>query len=205
MSDLDNLFSADPVALFQSWMKEAEAAKLTEPNAMTLSTIGDDGFPHARIVYLKGMEKDGFEFYTNYKSHKGLELLKNPNASLLFFWPGLGGSLGKQVRIEGTVHKLTAAQSDAYFATRARGSQIGAWASEQSHPLKSRTDLETRVQDLEKKYAGQPVPRPPHWGGYGLTPVRFEFWIGRDSRLHDRCVYEKRSGAATWSRTRLFP
>lgn len=200
---MDSLFPKDPFKLFQTWFDDAKKTQIPESNAMTLSTVTDTGSPTSRIVYLKGLTEHSFQFYTNYHSRKGHELLGNPHACLQFFWVGLGGGLGKQVRIEGKVEKLSAEESDAYFATRDRDSQIGAWASQQSEPLDSREALEHAFHEAKARFNGQAVSRPPHWGGYALKPHYFEFWIGRESRLHDRSRYTLDKDK--WVQQRLFP
>jgi pyridoxamine 5'-phosphate oxidase len=164
-----------------------------------LATVGQDGRPSARVVLLKGFSPEGFVFYTNLESRKGRELRVHPSAALCFYWP----RLHQQVRVEGTTEQVSDAQADAYFATRERGSQIGAWASTQSRPLSTRQELESRVEELTKRYAGKPIPRPPFWSGFRLIPDRIEFWNGRPNRLHDRVVYQRRAG--TWSTGLLFP
>lgn len=195
--------AADPDALrqFRRWLDEALQAKVDEPTAMTLSTVGADGQPSARIVLLKGLpDEAGFLFFTNYDSRKGRELAADPKAALTFFWP----ALERQVRVEGSIEKAPEATSTEYFQSRPHGSQVGAWASPQSQVIGSREELEQRERDVEQRFAGQdPLPRPPHWGGYVLRPHRLEFWQGRPSRLHDRLVYEKTD--AGWQRSRLAP
>jgi pyridoxamine 5'-phosphate oxidase len=192
--------SADPVEQFARWYEDpAVKGGMFEPTAVALATAGRDGSPRCRMVLLKGYDARGFVFYTNYRSDKGAELSRRPRAALLFYWP----ELGRQVRIEGRTSRVSAGESDAYFATRPRGSQIGAWASEQSAPVASREALESRVREFEARFAGGPVPRPPHWGGYRLTPELLEFWQGRPSRLHDRLRY-RRQGRA-WKMERLSP
>lgn len=192
-----------PIELFEQWMQEALQAKLTEPNAMTLATCKPDGFPSARVVLLKGLNEEGFIFYTNYNSHKGQELAANPKAALVFLWL----ELQRQVRVEGIVEKIAATASEAYFQSRPKGSQIGAVASPQSAVIPGREVLEEKVKTLEEKYADQEqLPCPEHWGGYIVKPSRIEFWKGRASRLHDRLVYTKLAGAGEeWKIERLAP
>ena len=189
----------DPFAQFQQWFDVALAAGVHEPNAMHLATIGPDDRPEGRIVLVKGIDAAGFSFYTNYNSEKGRSLLAKPVAALTFFWP----ELERQVRIEGRVEKLTDSESDAYFNSRPRASQLGAWVSNQSEVISSRDVLETRQKALEAKFNGQQIPRPSHWGGFRVVPDQLEFWQGRPSRLHDRIRY--RLAAGTWLIERVSP
>ncbi len=191
--------AASPFAQFGRWFDEALAAKLPVANAMTLATVDAQGQPRARTVLLKSFEDGYFTFYTNLESAKARQLHHNPRASLLFFW----AELERQVRIEGRVLQVSDADADAYFATRPRASQLGAWASQQSEVIASRRVLDERLATLETRFTGQNVPRPPYWGGYGLTPVSFEFWQGRPSRLHDRIRYLP--DGESWRRERLSP
>jgi len=189
----------DPVEQFRRWFDEALEADLHEPNAFVLATATRDGLPSARVVLLKGLDERGFVFYTNYEGRKGRELEENPRAALLFYW----GELERQVRIEGTVSRVSEEESDAYYASRPRGSRLGAWASEQSRVVEDREVLESRIGDLEAEYEGREVPRPPFWGGYRVEPEAIEFWQGRENRLHDRIVYRRESGR--WKTERLQP
>ena len=192
------------VAQFRQWLDEAVAARLPEPAALTLATVdAATGQPSQRVVLLKGLPDDaGFLFFTNYDSRKGHELAGQPRAALNFFWPGLE----RQVRVEGVVERAPDNVSTEYFQSRPRGSQVGAWASPQSEVIGSREQLEAREHEVEARFQGQnPLPRPPHWGGYVLRPTRLEFWQGRPSRLHDRLVYELQEGGRSWKITRLAP
>jgi pyridoxamine 5'-phosphate oxidase len=182
---LEDHIGSEPFALLAKWLREAVEKDVSEPNAITISTIGLDGFPHARIVYVKELLEEGIVFYTNYLSDKGRSIEQDPKIHGLLFWPGLE----RQISITGTAERVPEEMSDAYFASRPWGSQIGAWASHQSEKLESREELEDRVHEYAVKYPTV-VPRPPHWGGYLLRPVRIEFWQGRRSRLHDRLVFE---------------
>jgi pyridoxamine 5'-phosphate oxidase len=198
----ERLFAGDdPFARFADWFEEAKAAEPNDPNAMTLATADADGAPDARMVLLKGVDERGFVFYTNTESAKGRQLDANPQAALLFHWK----SLRRQVRVRGTVERVSAEEADAYFATRPRDSQIGAWASDQSRPMEGRFVLERRAAELALKFGMAQVPRPPHWTGYRILPRRMEFWRDRPFRLHDRLVFERAAPDAAWDRSRLFP
>lgn len=188
----------DPLVGFKQWFDEAVVGNPIEPNAMTLSTVSAKGIPSARIVYLKELLDGKFVFYTNYESQKGKELAENPAASLLFFWP----SLERQIRIEGIVSRLGSEESDAYFASRPRESQLGAWASQQSEPLNGIEEIMGRFSDFDDKFPNQ-VPRPPHWGGMALSPDYLEFWQGKPSRLHERLCFTRMENG--WERTRKNP
>jgi len=189
---------ADPFKQFHAWLAEAIEAQVPEPTAMTLATVDAPGRPSARIMLLKALDERGFVFYTNFESRKGAELASRPLAALTFFWK----ELERQVRIEGAVEKVSAAEADEYFASRPLGSRIGAWASTQSATIESRAWLEARVKAAEVQYGDGP-PRPPHWGGYRVIPAWLEFWQGRQSRLHDRIAYAKSDDG--WKITRLSP
>lgn len=197
---LEKDLARDPFRQFDKWFQEAEAAKLNEPNAMTLSTATKDGRPSSRIVLLKGVDGRGFVFYSNYESRKGRELAENPRASLLFPW----FALERQVIIEGTLVKVTREESAAYFHSRPRASQLGAWVSQQSSIITGRPVLEDAMKALEKKYAGEEIPLPPNWGGWRLNPESVEFWQGRRSRLHDRLRF-RREAKGDWIVERLAP
>lgn len=193
--------AADPIDQFQRWFDEAKQADLHEPNAMTLATVDPDGMPSARIVLLKIVDARGLAFFTNYQSRKAQALEASGRGALLFWWP----ALERQVRFEGSVSRTSPEESDAYFASRPRGSQIGAWCSPQSQPVASRGVLEEVERTYEARFQDTAVPRPPHWGGYRLNPARAEFWQGRLNRLHDRLVYTRPDDGRHWTLTRLAP
>ncbi|MCG8469854.1 MAG: pyridoxamine 5'-phosphate oxidase [Gemmatimonadetes bacterium] len=189
----------DPIPLFRRWWKEAEESGLLLPESTALATASSDAVPSVRMVLLKGVDERGFRFFTNYESRKGVELESNARAALCFHW----SILERQVRVEGTVTRLTPEESDAYFQTRDRGSRIGAWASDQSRPIADRAAFETRVAEAKARFGDGDVPCPPHWGGYTISPVYIEFWQGRADRLHDRLVYTRSTDE--WKITRLQP
>lgn len=190
-----------PVTRFAQWYAEAHSTpSITEPTAMTLATVAEGGQPRARVVLLKDFDERGFTFYTNHHGAKGKELLAHPQASLLFYWM----PLTRQVRIEGTVETVSDAEADVYFASRDRGRQVGAWASLQSEPLDAYDTLQKRVAEFETKFAGGPIPRPPHWGGFRLVPQSFEFWSEGPYRLHQRDIYT-RDASGEWQLSHLYP
>ena len=191
----------DPIAIFLGWLEEASATEPSDPNAMTLATVDEAGMPDARTVLLKGVDAGGFVFYTNLDSAKGRELAANPRASLLFHWK----SLRRQVRVRGTVGRTTEAEADAYFATRARSSQIGAWASKQSRPMEGPLALEKAVAEYGLKFGLGAVPRPPNWSGFRLEPLAIEFWRARRFRLHERILFTRGAAGTPWSTARLYP
>lgn len=192
----------DPVSMFRTWMHDAVRAGLHEPNAFVLATSDRDGLPGSRIVLLKGLDERGFVFFTNYSSRKGEELASNPRAALLFPWH----PLERQVRVEGTVNRLSDAENDAYFATRPRAAQLGAWASPQSQVVPDRAALDRSYDEVAARFGGEAdVPRPEHWGGYCVEPATVEFWQGRIGRMHDRLRYRRSGTSGTWTTERLAP
>jgi pyridoxamine 5'-phosphate oxidase len=191
----------EPFRLFAEWLKEAEAKEINDPNAMAVATVDADGFPDVRMVLLKGLDPRGFVFYTNFESKKGLELLATGKAALLFHWK----TLRRQIRIRGPVEVVSDEEADAYFASRARTSRIGAWASRQSRPLESRFALEKAVAEYGLKFGFGEVPRPPHWSGFRVLPRAIEFWHDRQFRLHDRIEFTRASFDAPWEKVRLYP
>lgn len=197
---LERDVASDPIEQFERWWDQAINSGIDEINAMTLATVNSKGAPTARMVLLKGYDQQGFVFFSNYESHKAQDLDQNPLACLVFFWK----ELERQIRIEGVAEKINAVKSDEYFNSRPRGSQIGAWSSPQSRLIADRSELETAKQHTEARFSGQPVPRPPYWGGYVVKPLRIEFWQGRPDRMHDRILYTM-EGPCMWRRERLAP
>jgi pyridoxamine 5'-phosphate oxidase len=193
--------SAEPFRLFSEWLSDAVEAEPNDPTAMTLATVDADGIPDARMVLMKGFDEQGFVFYSHIDSAKGRELAANPRAALVFHWK----SLRRQVRIRGTVAAVTPAEADAYFATRARQAQLGAWASKQSQPLESRFAFEQAIAKVTARHLIGEVPRPPGWSGWRIAPIAIEFWHDRPFRLHDRIVFRRPSLDAAWTKTRLYP
>ena len=189
----------DPIRQFARWFEEARQAELLEPNAMTLATASADGSPSARIVLLRSADERGFAFFTDYRSRKGRELEANPRAALVFYW----GELERQVRVSGTVSRVSRDENEAYFLSRPRGSRLGAWTSHQSTGIEARADLEERLEAMAARFEGGDVPLPPHWGGFRVRPDAIEFWQGRENRLHDRIRYLREAGA--WKVERLSP
>jgi pyridoxamine 5'-phosphate oxidase len=198
--------AAEPFTRFEDWFRQATAAEINDPNGMAIATSDDSGLPNVRMVLLKGLDgaetaNRGFVFYTNLESAKGRELLANPQAAILFHWK----SLRRQVRARGVISAVSAAEADAYFATRPRQSQIGAWASDQSRHLETRAKFESEVGSVAKKFDGVDIPRPPHWSGFRLSPIEIEFWQDRPFRLHDRLVYRREKPDGDWVVERLYP
>jgi pyridoxamine 5'-phosphate oxidase len=201
LSTADFTEATDPFALFKLWLEEARATEISDPEAMTLATVDAEGLPDARMVLCKGADARGLVFYSNIDSAKGRELKAQPRAAALFHWK----SLRRQARFRGAVSEVTATESDAYFASRPRGSQIGAWASQQSRPLPSRVDLEAAVDGYERRFGSREVPRPDYWRGYRLAPVEIEFWRDRPSRLHERIMFARSTSESTWEKRLLYP
>ena len=197
----DFTLAEEPFALFAAWFAEACQQEPNDPNAMALATVDEEGLPDVRMVLMKGFDADGFVFYSHIASAKGRELAANPRAGLLFHWK----SLRRQVRIRGAVTGVTDAEADAYFATRPKQAQIGAWASKQSQPLESRFAFEQAIAKVAAKHAISEVPRPPGWSGWRITPLRFEFWHDRPFRLHDRIEFSRDTAEGVWRKTRLYP
>lgn len=193
--------SEEPFALFAAWLEEATRTEPNDPTGMALATVDGSGLPNLRMVLMKGFDAQGFVFYTNLDSRKGRELAANPKAALLFHWK----SLRRQVRARGPVEPVTDAEADAYFATRPRLAQIGAWASKQSAPLESRLAFEKAITTTTAKYAIGTIPRPPRWSGFRIVPLSFEFWHDRPYRLHDRIEFTRATPAEAWTKTRLYP
>ncbi|MBS7540501.1 pyridoxamine 5'-phosphate oxidase [Ancylobacter lacus] len=193
--------ASEPFRLFEAWFEEAKASEPNDPNAMALATVDPDGLPDVRMVLLNGRDARGFVFYTNTESAKGRELAATPKAAVVFHWK----SLRRQVRVRGPVERVADTEADAYFASRPRLSQIGAWASQQSRPLEGRFALEAAVAKVTAQHALGSVPRPPHWTGFRILPVQMEFWHDRPFRLHDRIVFTRADDAGSWSKTRLYP
>ena len=198
---MDKLLTRNPIDIFREWLADAEASEPNDPTAMSLATVDAAGNPSVRMVLLKGLDERGFAFYTNFESRKGQELLACPRAALCFHWK----SLRKQVRIEGPVEIVSDAEADAYFATRPKQAQIGAWASLQSQPLESRFAFEQAIAKFAAKYIVGEVPRPPGWSGWRVAPAQFEFWHDRPFRLHDRIEFRRAAPDRPWSKTRLYP
>lgn len=195
----DFVDAADPFSLFAEWLGEAEASEINDPNAMALATVDGSGMPNLRMVLLKGHDKNGFVFFTNFESAKGEELLAHPKAALCFHWK----SLRRQVRVRGNVNQVSAAEADAYFTSRPRGARIGAWASQQSRPLESRFALEKAVARFTAKFGVGDIPRPDYWSGFRIAPVAIEFWRSGTFRLHDRVVFNRTPDG--WAKSRLYP
>lgn len=191
----------EPFSLFATWLKDAESSEINDPNALALATVDEDGLPNVRMVLLKGYDAQGFVFYTNFESRKGREVLSAGKAAMCFHWK----SLRRQVRIRGPVEVVTNEEADTYYASRPRGSRIGAWASKQSRPLESRFALERSVAEYTAKYAIGDIPRPEYWSGFRIRPTSIEFWHDRPFRLHDRVLFERDTTDGAWTKTRLYP
>ena len=192
---------SEPFTLFGSWLKDAESSEINDPNAVALATVDEHGLPNVRMVLLKGYDEDGFVFYTNFESQKGEEILGQKKAAMVFHWK----SQRRQVRLRGLVEIVSDAEADAYYATRPRGSRIGAWASKQSRPLEGRFALEKSVAEYTAKFAIGEIPRPPHWSGFRIRPVSIEFWHDRPFRLHDRIEFRRDTPDGAWEKVRMYP
>lgn len=192
---------SDPFGLFAAWLGEAEVAEINDPNAMALATVDPSGLPDVRIMLLKALDAEGFVFYTNLESAKGRQILASGKAALCFHWK----SLRRQVRVRGKTEPVAEADADAYYATRPRGSRLGAWASAQSQPLESRQVLADRVAEFDARYSGDAIPRPAHWSGMRVVPSEIEFWKDGEFRLHDRVLFKRAAAGGAWERTRLYP
>lgn len=205
-STIDFMSADEPFGVFMDWFDAATKSEPSDANAMSLATVDGNGLPNVRVVLLKGLDaagppNRGFVFYTNYEGTKGRELMAHPKAAIAFHWK----SLYRQVRVRGPIEMVSPAEADAYFASRHRDSRIGAWASQQSRPLKDRAELEAAVASFEARFADGDIPRPPHWSGFRLVPSEIEFWVGRDFRLHDRVVFQRSVHQSGWDRSRLYP
>ena len=201
LTNTDFTTSEDPFALFADWLGEAEKSELNDPTALSLATVDEDGLPNVRMVLLKEFDERGFVFYTNFESQKGTEILATRKAAMCFHWK----SLRRQVRVRGPVSIVSDAEADEYYASRARGSRIGAWASKQSRPLESRFALEKEVAKYTAKYPVGEIPRPPHWSGFRISPVYLEFWKDGAFRLHDRIVFRRAEEGEAWTKSRFYP
>jgi pyridoxamine 5'-phosphate oxidase len=201
LTDGDFTASADPLRLFAEWLEDATRSEPSDPNAMAVATVDADGLPNIRMVLMKGFDDRGLVFYTNMESQKGHELDQNPKAAVLFHWK----SRKRQIRLRGPVERVTEAEADAYFASRARLAQIGAWASKQSAPVESRLAFEKAIARYTAKYAIGSVPRPPYWSGFRIDPLSIEFWQDRPFRLHDRVEFKRERNGGPWIKTRLYP
>lgn len=200
-NDSNLIEDSEPFDLFREWMELAEKHEINDPNAMSIATVDNDGMPNARMVLLKGMDDTGFTFYTNSQSQKGNELEDNMKAACVFHWK----SLQRQIRIRGTVEKVSAEEADAYFASRSRGSRIGAWASQQSRPISHRNDLKMAVVKQATRFKLGKIDRPDYWNGYKITPTYMEFWMDKPFRLHDRAIFKRQSANEPWSYSKYFP
>ena len=201
LTNTDFTTREDPFALFADWLSEAEKSEINDPTALSLATVDEDGLPNVRMVLLKEFDERGFVFYTNFESQKGTEILATRKAAMCFHWK----SLRRQVRVRGPVSIVSDAEADEYYASRARGSRIGAWASKQSRPLESRFALEKEVAKFTAKYPVGEIPRPPHWSGFRISPVYLEFWKDGAFRLHDRIIFRREEEGAAWTKTRFYP